>query len=204
MYACGDTTSPLAPRAAATRVIVADPTTSAASPAAADRAADGSGNHGHKVRALRWTNRLHSAVVVRAVIGPKGGTIRMPKVGAVFTVPAGALATRTTITMRAIAGRNVVFDMGPNGLKFAQPATLTLDLSFTNAYHNQTWGRLLSGGYITSSLLIGADDGVTTYEDEAATVDDAVTTASFPVPHFSVVILASQYQGCCTTIGGRH
>ncbi len=34
---------------------------------------------------------------------------------------------------------------------------------------------------------------------EPATVDDAVTSASFPVPHFSVVILASQFQNCCTT-----
>ncbi len=202
LYACGDTTAPLAPPSPPSAAKVSKAAPPAANPASPSAAADG--NHGHKVRVLRWTDHLKNKLSAHATIGPQGGTISIEKIGAVFTVPKGALSARTTITMRADAGKNVVFEMSPNGLKFAKPATLTLDLSFTNAYHNQGWAKLLSGGYITSPLLIGADDGVTTYEDEPATVDDAVTTASFPVPHFSVVILASQFQGCCTTIGGRH
>ncbi len=204
MYACGDTTSPLATRSASTATPSAN-MTSAVPLAAADRVAAADGNHGHKVRVLRWVPRLKHNVSASAAIGAQGGAIRIPSVGAVFTVPAGALTKRTKITMRADAGRNVVFEMSPSGLQFATPATLTLDLSFTNAYKSQAIAKQLSGGYIVSRLLIGADDGVTTYQDLTATVNDALTSASFPVPHFSVVILASQYQPtCCGVIGGRH
>lgn len=205
MYACGDTTSPLATRSAATTSPSAS-TTSAVPLASADRMTAADGNHGHKVRVLRWVPKLKRDVSASATIGPQGGAIRIPSVGAVFTVPAGALTARTKITMRADAGRNVVFEMSPAGLHFAAPATLTIDLSFTNAYKNPAIATQLSGGYITSRLLIGLDDGVTTYEDLTATVNDALTSASFPVPHFSVVILASQFEGCCGVIGGagRH
>jgi hypothetical protein len=200
MYACGDTTSPLATRTAATTTTAAN-TTNAVPLSGADRVTAADGNHGHKVRVLRWVNRLKRDVSASATIGAQGGAIRIPSVGAVFTVPAGALTAPTKITVRADGGRNVVFEMSPNGLHFATPATLTLDLSFTNAYHKQAWAKLLSGGYIQSPIQIGLDDGVTTYEDMTATVDDAVTTASFPVPHFSVVILASQLGTCCTVVG---
>jgi len=146
----------------------------------------------HHVFVLKWTPPLKNDLTASAVIGPEGGTITLTQLGATFTVPAGALTQRTTITVRAIAGKHVVFQMAPAGLHFATPATLTMSLAGTNGWHKTKFAQYLRGGYIPSVLSIGGDDGADDTEDFPALVDDAVTTASWPVPHFSVVILASQ------------
>ena len=156
-----------------------------------------------RVRVLRWTEPLSNDVVGSAMIGAAGGVIALPNIGATFTVPAGALTARTRIAVRALAGRRVIYKMSPDGLHFATPATLTMSLANTNAYHKPKWRRILRGGFIVSPLLIGTDDGVDTSEDFEAVVDEAVTVASFPVPHFSVVILASQIACCEPVTGGN-
>jgi hypothetical protein len=176
MFACGDSSTMLGPKT---------------SPVSAERATAADG-HGRHVRVLRWNDALNRDVKASAVIGPRGGTLSLRGLNTVFTVPAGALTAPTTITVTALAGRRVVFTMTPHGTQFAKPAILTMSLKNTNAFHKQAWRTLLEAGYIESPIQIGTDDGVNTYEDIATTVDAAVTTASFPMSHFSVVILASQ------------
>jgi hypothetical protein len=192
LSACGESAAPVAPRRMA-------PAGAAASSASTDVAYSG----GHRrVRVLRWDQGRDQDLVASATIDASGGTIRIPGANATFTVPAGALSAPTTITVRALAGRRVVFTMLPEGLQFATPATLTLGLRNTNAFHKSAWRRLLTGGYIESPVQIGDDDSVDSYETEPATVDLAVTVASFLVPHFSVVILASQMTNPATTDPG--
>lgn len=70
-----------------------------------------------------------------ALIGPAGGTLA---VGAVarLVIPAGALAAATTVTLRPVAidlpmtlrALTAAFEIGPAGLTFATPATLTFEL----------------------------------------------------------------------------
>jgi hypothetical protein len=45
-----------------------------------------------------------------------------------------------------------------------------------------------------AAAAIGDNDLVPAYEEMPAALDAAVTVASVPVPHFSVVILASQFK----------
>jgi hypothetical protein len=176
MSACGDSSTMLGPKTSAI---------------AADRATAADGHRRH-VRVLRWNEALSHDVTASAAIGPRGGTLSLRGLNTTFVVPAGALTARTTITVTALAGRRVVFTMTPHGTQFAKPAILTMSLKNTNAYHKQSWRTLLEAGYIESPVQIGTDDGVDTYEDIATTVDAGVTVASFPMSHFSVVILASQ------------
>lgn len=61
---------------------------------------------------------------VSEVIGPDGGTI---VVGAhSLTIPAGALAEQYTIQAEQVSGRVNSVRFSPEGLTFAQPATLSL------------------------------------------------------------------------------
>ena len=147
----------------------------------------------HHVRVLRWLGSgLKQDVSGSAIIGKAGGTITLADLGVTFRVPAGALTSSTRITVTALAGHRVVFSGTPSGTHFGTPAVMTVDLSHTNAYRNKTLAKGLVGGYIPSISWIGSDDTTDDTEDYPATSNDLVTTASFPVPHFSVVILASQ------------
>ncbi len=72
-----------------------------------------------------------------AVVGPAGGTLA---VGAArLVIPAGALAAATTVTLRPVAidlpssqrALTAAYEVGPAGLAFAAPATLTFQLAAT-------------------------------------------------------------------------
>ena len=60
-------------------------------------------------------------------IGPSGGSIQVN--GHVLTVPAGALSRNVTISATAPTGFVASVQFQPEGLRFARPATLTLDYS---------------------------------------------------------------------------
>jgi hypothetical protein len=156
----------------------------------------------HHVKVLRWQGAgLRQNISAYAYIGKDGGKITLPELNVTFTVPAGALSTTTKITITAVAGHYVVFAGSPAGTHFATPAIMTVDLTKTNAVKNKNFAKLLVGGYIPSISVIGSDDTANDTEDYPATTNDLVTSASFPVPHFSVVILASQTKcpSCNTT-----
>ena len=156
----------------------------------------------HHVKVLRWLGAgLKQNISAYAYIGKEGGKITLADRGVTVTVPAGALSTTTKITITAVAGHYVVFAGSPTGTHFATPAIVTVDLTKTNALKNKTAAKLLVGGYIPSVSVIGSDDTANDTEDYPVTTNEAVTTASFPVPHFSVVILASQVRcPSCNTI----
>jgi hypothetical protein len=59
-----------------------------------------------------------------AVIGPDGGTLRIGP--HTLTIPARALAKPTRISGEAPSGSVRLVELEPHGLKFAQPASLTL------------------------------------------------------------------------------
>ena len=146
---------------------------------------------GRHVRVLRWQRALADPVTGSATLGPRGGTIKVGTL-ATFTVPAGALTRNTTITVTALPGRHVVFQGQPSGLQFATPATLAIFLANTNGRGQVKLRGTLLGGYIASPEQIGSDDGVDDSEDNPAATDVLFSKVTLPVPHFSVVILASQ------------
>jgi hypothetical protein len=147
---------------------------------------------GRRVTVIKWTKPLKADVTGSASIGSAGGVIKLSSLNVTFTVPRGALTRTTTVTLTVKAGKYVVFAGGPSGTQFATPATLTMSLAKTTAGGKAALRGTLLGGYIDSPTQIGSDDTVTDSEDNAAVTNALMTTASWPVPHFSVVILASQ------------
>lgn len=117
-------------------------------------------------------------------VGPAGGTVAMPDGGASLTIPAGALAEETLITMQVddeISGDDIVagtfYTFGPAGTQFAQEATLSV-----------RWDpALLAEGDDPSSFRITKvlDDG--TRVEEASSVDATARTVEGPVRSFSTV-----------------
>ena len=196
VLACSDSVAPVAPRPM---------NALSEAPAKGGKVKPNDTQHGpqvHHVKVLRWLGAgLKQNISGSAVIGKDGGKITLADLGVTFTVPAGALSTPTKITITAVAGHYVVFSGLPTGTHFATPAIMTVDLTHTNAFRNKTLTKTLVGGYIPSISVIGSDDTANDTEDYPAETDDAVTIAAFPVPHFSVVILASQVRcPSCNTI----
>jgi hypothetical protein len=107
--------------------------------------------------------------VGQEVIGPSGGTITVDDNSAVLQVPAGAVAQEVEITISrpgdgalpkgAMAGTLV--EIGPPGLKFAKPVTLTVTYDGAKLPQADTsWLRmiqLLDGEKLGATLLVGHD-----------------------------------------------
>jgi hypothetical protein len=62
------------------------------------------------------------AAVESALIGPDGGSLAIT--GAVLTIPAGALSRTVDISIERLPDNSV--ELGPNGLTFLTPVSLTL------------------------------------------------------------------------------
>ena len=75
-----------------------------------------------KLRLLSCSTQPY-AVTTKAV-GPKGGIILVGSHR--LSIPAGALATRVTITAEQVAGSTNSVRFAPEGLRFAKPASLTM------------------------------------------------------------------------------
>jgi hypothetical protein len=90
---------------------------------------------GARVEAVRW-GPAHQSVDqgVSALIGPDGGSLTLPGADFSMAIPAGALTEPTTITVVAKAGKYVVYDMYPHGLKFRLPVTVVQGLGTTAGY----------------------------------------------------------------------
>lgn len=82
---------------------------------------------------LQRTTPLAAPITVSKTIDASGGTLAIPQAGVTVTVPRGALAKATTITMTARAGTLVAYDFAPHGITFAKPLVFTQQLRGTNA-----------------------------------------------------------------------
>jgi hypothetical protein len=101
--------------------------------------------------AVEWTNG-HTAgtYTVTGVIGSKGGRLSIPAADFSISFDAGAVAAPTTITITAIDGKYVSYDMQPHGLKFSAPVTVTQGLKNTEAYFNLLMVPSLVGAYVAT------------------------------------------------------
>jgi hypothetical protein len=136
------------------------------------------------------------------VVGPAGGRITSPSGRMVLDVPAGALAADTEITiteLEAGEGPTVgpVFDLQPEGLQFAQPATLMIrytpddvpegynieDIAITQVAPDGEE----QGGQFTDLALAEEAQGspMVPFPFLDTTVDPQAGTASTAIDHFS-------------------
>ncbi len=82
---------------------------------------------GPGIVALRSHHPLKGAVTVTKSIGPKGGVIKIKKLGVRIYFPKRALSEKTEITVKALGGSVVGFEFGPHGLTFDAPVEIRID-----------------------------------------------------------------------------
>ncbi|MFL5618526.1 MAG: hypothetical protein ACJ79A_09060 [Gemmatimonadaceae bacterium] len=134
------------------------------------------------VNGLQRTTALPAPITVTKSIGPDGGTLAIPGAGVTVTVPRGALATTTTITMTARAGTLVAYDFAPHGITFAKPLVFTQQLRGTNA--TLLTAPLLGLAYYADASLLTQTGGLVS-QLLGGTVNTLSWTFTGPIPHFS-------------------
>lgn len=133
---------------------------------------------------------LPSDVVWSFTAGPAGAVSSNSAVGLTVTIPANALSTTQTITVRALAGRNVAYGFEPH-LTFAKAVTLKQNLKGTSAGGLLSL-PLLSGAHFDGDVPELTADGLAIVTEVVPAVGNLLAqTASFGVTHFSGWILAS-------------
>ena len=152
---------------------------------------------GTKARAVKWGSN-HSPVEqsVSAVIGPDGGTLSLPGSDFTMIVPNGALASPTSITVVAIGGAHVAYEMLPHGLRFLKPVTAVQGLQNTALYGTDAGNRIRTAYLPEGRDVIGADDSASPSELQAATTyfygaKPVAETQAWIINHFSRYILIS-------------
>lgn len=131
---------------------------------------------------LLRTTPLASDITVSKTIGTAGGTLSIPAAGVTVTVPSGALATSTVITMTARKGVLVAYDFAPHGITFAKPLVFSQKLTGTNA--TILSAPLLKLGYYSDPSLLTAVGG-TVSELLGGTINLLSWTFTSNIKHFS-------------------
>jgi hypothetical protein len=131
---------------------------------------------------LQRTSPLLAPITVTKTIGSAGGTLSIPQAGVTVTVPSGALASNTVITMTARAGYLVAYDFAPHGITFAKPLVFQQKLTGTTA--NLLSAPLLQLGYYTDPSLLTATGGLVS-ELLGGTVNLLSWTFTGNIKHFS-------------------
>jgi hypothetical protein len=103
-------------------------------------------------RAVKWES-APGALSVSGTIGRAGGTLSIPGANFTITFPAGALSRSTDITVNAVAGSYVAYDMLPHGINFNVPVTVSQGLANTEAYDDSSLWRGLTGTYTLGDVI---------------------------------------------------
>lgn len=143
---------------------------------------------------LTRTTALATDLVATAVIGSAGGELSIAGAGVVVKIPAGALASSTTITMTAVAGAAVAYSFAPHGLVFAKPVKIEQSLAGTSAAVSPQLLANAHAGYFEGSLesafVDAAKTRVKVKENQLTYHDNAGGKLKFAIGHFSGYILA--------------
>jgi hypothetical protein len=138
---------------------------------------------------------LEQELVVSGTIGSAGGRLEIAEAGVTFVVPRGALSGPVEITMKALSGREMAFDLQPHGLRFLKPATIELRVGATAAAgHLPTRGPAAAEGASLERFL-----GVYFTGDPALGVEPLETlpayrsrdAVAFDIHHFSGYVCAT-------------
>ena len=126
-------------------------------------------------------------------VDARGTTVRNPATGLTITVPAGAVAGPTHITVFALRGAPLAYRFEPHGLQFAQPIQLTQSLhGLLLGRASQPIPRLFAGYFADDSLVTdAATGGARVIEILPVKVDVRAHNAVLSVRHFSGYTVAS-------------
>jgi hypothetical protein len=171
-YGCSDHRSPIEPAAAAHNSLLG----------LVDRL--------EQVDVLRWSQPVEREISASRVIGPLGGTIRIPERGLQVDFPRGALLVPTTITVAAVPGSGVAYTFAPHGLVFAAPVRVRQQVQGTEAEADPSLLSTLQIGYfpMLSSLL--SDGTALVAEILPVSVTPNGKTLEYHIHHFSGYVVA--------------
>jgi hypothetical protein len=137
------------------------------------------------------TTPLPADVTWTFTAGPAGAVSSNSAVGLTITIPPGALASSTTLTVTALAGSPVAYRFEPH-VEFERGVYLTQRLSGTNA------GLLLPlvGGHFATDLLELDVNGLLEVTEIVPSLTNIFArNTTFRVSHFSGWVLASGRSG---------
>ena len=150
-----------------------------------------------RAKAVRW-GPSHVAVEERvsAVVGPEGGSLSLPGSDFRMTIPAGALAVPTSITVISKGGSHVAYDMQPHGLTFLKPVTVEQQLRQTAPYGTSEGNGIRSAYLADGNEKIEPDDSTRPAELPAGATlyygtQPVAETHIWYLNHFSRYILIS-------------
>ena len=135
---------------------------------------------------LQRNTPLADDITVSKTIGVAGGTLSIPAAGVTVTVPYGALASNTVITMTARKGSLLAYDFSPHGVVFAKPLVFTQKLSGTSA--TLLGAPFIKLGYYTDAGLLG-DTTALVAQILGGVVNLLNWSFTAPIPHFSGYLL---------------
>ena len=144
------------------------------------------------IHGLLRSTPLLAPITVSKTIGSGGGTLSIPQAGVTVTIPSGALASNTVITMTARVGSLVAYDFAPHGITFAKPLVFTQKLSGTPA--NLLNASLLQLGYYSDPSHLTLDGGLVS-ELIGGNVNVRSWTFTSTIQHFSGYVVACGRRG---------
>jgi hypothetical protein len=163
-------------------------------PASTSRAA-AAPRRGEIVALLKRTEPLRQPLVASALIGPRGGRIRLERAGFEIDFPKGAVPVPTRITVTALAGRNVAYEFEPHGIAFVHPATVHQDLRHTVAWNDRRLAARLEGCYFERLLVDPTETFARSLEPRHGKLRNADQSLDFTVEHFSGYMVSTGKSG---------
>jgi hypothetical protein len=142
---------------------------------------------------LQRAKPLYSNVTQTKLIGSGGGQITIPSAGVTLTVPSGAVAYPTLISVTALSGRGVAYEFGPAGT-FAKPLTIKQDLSVTTVDPRLLPYLKFNGGYFKTRQNLLSSLLAIVFELLPATTNASNGTVQFNVTHFSGYLIAVDFR----------
>ena len=148
---------------------------------------------GALVHPIRRQQPMASEVSWSFDVDAQGTTVRHPSTGLTITVPAGAVAGPTHITVFALRGAPLAYRFEPHGLQFAAPIQLTQSLhGLLLGGASQPIPRLFAGYFADDSLPVDAATGdAHVIEILPVQIDVRAHNAILSVRHFSGYTVAS-------------
>jgi hypothetical protein len=148
-----------------------------------------------KVHIMSRQGVLAEDLTASAVIGPKGGELRLQSAGLRLIVPKGAVSAPTTFSVTAVAGSVVAYEFQPHGATFAVPLIIQQTIfnsgpesADPNTYSFEA-GHFLSRADLDDTAEIGVVNEVL-----PTRVEHGKGKLTFSVTHFSGYLLASGRQ----------
>ena len=149
--------------------------------------------NGAKVKPLELTNHLAVDVTWAFDVGPEGTVVTNYATGLTISIPKGALASDTRITITAVRGRHLAYRFAPHGLQFAGPVELRIPQNAVKVKRDLFNLPYLVGGYFPDdSLTVDPTTGVARVAEVLPLSIDARTKAiRLEIRHFSGYTVAS-------------